>query len=98
MLSFVTLGLIGFCVLGTQVILIGAVPMDFGTRKAAGSAAGFIYFFGYIGAGMAGVFSGMLTDKFGWTAAFWFWIISAFLSSAILAALWKYKPDPGKYL
>ena len=36
LLSFVTLGLIGFCVLGTQVILIGAVPMDFGTRKAAG--------------------------------------------------------------
>jgi len=98
LLSFVVLGLIGFCVLGTQVILIGAVPMDFGTRKAAGSAAGFIDFFGYIGAGMAGIFSGYLTDHFGWTAAFWFWIISAFLSSAILAFLWKYKPAPGKYL
>jgi sugar phosphate permease len=30
--------------------------MDFGTRKAAGSAAGFIDFFGYIRAGMAGSF------------------------------------------
>lgn len=97
-LSFIILGLIGFCVLGTQVILIGAVPMDFGTRKAAGSAAGFIDFFGYIGAGFAGIFSGYLTDKFGWTAAFWFWIIAAFISSAILAGLWKYKPLPGKYL
>jgi sugar phosphate permease len=72
--------------------------MDMGTRKAAGSVAGFIDFFGYIGAGMAGVFSGFLTDKFGWSASFWFWIISAFLSSAILAGLWKYKPAQGKYL
>jgi OPA family glycerol-3-phosphate transporter-like MFS transporter len=98
LLSFITLGLIGFCVLGTQVILIGAVPMDFGTRKAAGAAAGFIDFFGYIGAGMAGVFSGLLTDKLGWGAAFWFWIIAAFISSAICGALWKYRPEPGKYL
>ncbi len=98
LLSFIILGLIGFCVLGTQVILIGAVPMDFGTRKAAGAAAGFIDFFGYIGAGMAGVFSGFLTDKIGWGAAFWFWIIAAFVSSAICGALWKYKPAPGKYL
>ncbi|MGZ3539302.1 MAG: MFS transporter, partial [Thermodesulfobacteriota bacterium] len=79
-------------------ILIGAVPMDFGTRKAAGSAAGFIDFFGYIGAGMAGVVSGLLTDKIGWHAAFWFWIIAAFVSSAICGTLWRYKPPPGKYL
>ncbi len=97
-LNFIILGMIGFCVLGTQVILIGAVPMDFGTRKAAGSAAGFIDFFGYIGAGMAGVFSGVLTDAWGWGAAFWFWIISAFISSAICFILWSYKPPAGKYL
>ncbi len=97
-LSFIILGLIGFCILGAQVILIGAVPMDFGTRKAAGSAAGFIDFFGYIGAGMSGVVSGLLTDRIGWHAAFWFWILAAFVSSAICAALWKYKPPPGKYL
>jgi sugar phosphate permease len=47
---------------------------------------------------MAGVFSGFLTDKIGWVAAFWFWIIAAFVSSAICAVLWKYKPPPGKYL
>jgi sugar phosphate permease len=98
LLNFIVLGMIGFCVLGTQVILIGAVPMDFGTRKAAGSAAGFIDFFGYIGAGMAGVFSGVLTDAWGWGAAFWFWIISAFISSAICFVLWGYKPPAGKYL
>jgi sugar phosphate permease len=97
-LSFITLGLIGFCVLGTQVILIGAVPMDFGTRKAAGAAAGFIDFFGYIGAGLTGIISGLLTDKIGWGAAFWFWIIAAFISSAICFALWRYKPPAGKYL
>lgn len=98
LLSFVTLGLIGFCVLGTQVILVGAVPMDFGTRKAAGAAAGFIDFFGYIGAGFAGIFSGWLTDHYGWASAFWFWIIASFVSALICAALWTYKPPPGKYL
>ncbi len=97
-LNFMILGLIGFCLLGAQVILIGAVPMDFGTRKAAGSAAGFIDFFGYVGAGITGVVSGLLCDNFGWGAAFWFWIIAAFLSSAICFGLWKYQPPPGKYL
>ncbi|MEW6410140.1 MAG: MFS transporter [Nitrospirota bacterium] len=97
-LSFIILGLIGFCVLGTQVILVGAVPMDFGTRKAAGAAAGFIDSFGYIGAGLTGVISGLLVDKIGWAAAFWFWIIAAFVSSAICFSLWKFKPPPGKYL
>ena len=97
-LSFITLGLIGFCAFGTQVILIAAAPMDMGTRKAAGSVAGFIDFFGHIGAGIGGVFSGFLADKYGWPASFWFWMISAFLSSAILARLWKYKPAQDKYL
>lgn len=98
LLNFIVLGFIGFCLLGAQVILMGAAPMDFGTRKAAGSAAGFIDFFGYIGAGMTGVVSGLLCDKFGWGAAFWFWIIAGFLSSAICFGLWKYSPPPGKYL
>jgi OPA family glycerol-3-phosphate transporter-like MFS transporter len=97
-ISFITLGLIGFCVLGTQVILVGAVPMDFGTRKAAGAAAGFIDFFGYIGAGFTGVFSGWLTDHIGWVAAFWLWIAAAFISAIICGALWSYKPPPGRYL
>jgi sugar phosphate permease len=47
---------------------------------------------------MAGVFSGLLTDKIDWVAAFWFWIIAAFISSAICFALWRYKPPTGKYL
>jgi sugar phosphate permease len=47
---------------------------------------------------MAGVFTGVLTDKWGWESAFWFWIISAFISSSILFGLWKYKPEAGKYL
>jgi len=63
--------------------------------KAAVSAAGLIDFFGYIGAGMAGVVSGVLTDRIGWESAFWFWIISAFLSSAICGAPRKHKPRPG---
>jgi len=64
--------------------------------KAAVSAAGFIDFFGYIGAGMAGVVSSVLTDRIGRESAFCFLIISAFLSSAICGALWKYKPPPRK--
>lgn len=98
LLNFLILGLIGFCVLGSQVILIGAVPMDFGTRKAAGSAAGFIDFFGYLGAGLTGVTSGYLAQHYGWEYSFWFWIISAFLASALCFGLWTYKPTPGKYL
>jgi len=40
--------------------------MDYGARKAASSATGFIDGVGYIGAALTGILSGWLTDVWGW--------------------------------
>ncbi len=97
-LSFMVLALIGFATYGAHVVMVATVPMDYGTRKAAGSATGFIDGFGYLGAGVVGVCTGFLVDRWGWDAGFYFWIVAAFVACALMALLWTYKPPKGKYL
>ena len=97
-LGFVMMALIGFTTYGAHVVMVATVPMDYGTRKAAGSATGFIDGFGYLGAGLVGVGTGFLVDRWGWNAGFGFWIAAAFIAAGLMAFLWTYKPPKGKYL
>ncbi len=96
-LSFICLLAIGFMTYGPHVLMVGTIAMDFGTRKAAASAAGFIDCFGYIGAALTGIGSGLLIDKYSWNAAFYFWIAGAFIAAILMASLWNYKPVRGRY-
>jgi len=96
-LSLICLLIVGFMTYGPHVLMVGTVPMDFGTRKAASSAAGFIDCMGYIGAALTGVGSGWLVDNFSWNAAFHFWVAGAFIAALLMALLWNYKPAKGKY-
>jgi len=96
-LSLILLILIGFMTYGPHVMMVTTMPMDYGTRKAAASATGFIDGWGYIGAAITGVASGWLIDNFGWNAAFNFWILSAVGAAVMMAMLWSYKPKRGKY-
>jgi len=96
-LSLILLMVIGFMLYGPHVLMVTTMPMDYGTRKAAASAAGFIDGWGYIGAAITGVASGWLIDNFGWNAAFNFWIVSAICTAVLMAMLWNYKPKKGKY-
>ena len=61
---------------GPHVLIVGVIPMDVGTRKAASSVTGFIDGFGYIGAALSGICTGLLIDIYSWYAAFYFWAIS----------------------
>ena len=97
-LGFAMMALIGFTTYGAHVVMVATVPMDYGTRKAAGSATGFIDGFGYLGAGLVGVGTGLLVDRWGWNAGFYFWIAAAFIAAGLMTLLWKYKPAKGKYL
>ena len=97
-LGLITLAAIGFAVFGAHVLIVAAAPMDFGTRKAAASATGFIDGWGYLGAGLQGVGTGLLVDLWGWDAGFAFWIVSAFLGMGLMTLLWRYKPPQGEYL
>jgi sugar phosphate permease len=98
LLGLITLAAIGFAVFGAHVLIVAAAPMDFGTRKAAASATGFIDGWGYLGAGLQGVGTGLLVDHWGWSAGFAFWIACAFLGAGVMVLLWRYKPQKREYL
>ena len=84
--------LLSFFVNGPHSLLGGAAAMDFGGRKAAGSAAGMIDAFQYIGAGLAQPFVGFIIDTYGWDG----WLISlsafALIGGILMTTLWNARP------
>ncbi len=64
--------LIGFLNFGPHALLVSTIPMEFGTRKAASAATGFIDGCGYIGAAISTFTSGALIDTVGSHATFIF--------------------------
>jgi len=77
---------------------VAAALMDLGTRKAAASTTGFIDGWGHLGAGLQGVGTGLMVDRWGWNAGFAFWIACAFLGAGLMVLLWRYKPPKREYL
>jgi len=96
-MGLVYLAIIGFMTYGPHVLMVTTMPMDFGTRKAAASAAGFIDGWGYIGAAITGVGSGWLIDNFGWDYAFYFWVLGAVGAALLMTTIWNYGAIKGKY-
>ncbi len=56
---------------------------------ASATAVGLTGFFGYIGAAVCGITTGLLVDRFGWNGALWFYAGSAVIGSALLAFTWR---------
>jgi sugar phosphate permease len=90
-MSLIILLFIGFFTFGPHILLVAALPVDLGTRKAASSVTGFINAFGYLGASLTGVGTGYLIDNFSWDAAFWFWISGAILAAIMITFVWKHE-------
>jgi len=90
-LSLLILLIIGFLTFGPHVLIVGALPADLGSRKAASSVTGFIDAMGYIGASLTGVGTGYLIEKISWNAAFYFWIFGAMFSAIMIAFVWKFE-------
>jgi len=97
-LGVICLGAVGFATFGAHTTMVTAIPMDYGTRRAASSAAGFIDGLGYVGATAAGVGTGWLVDNYGWSHAFYFWGAGAFTAAMLMAILWEYVPREGRYM
>jgi sugar phosphate permease len=95
--SLLCLIAIGFTIYGPHVMICATIPMDYASRKAAASAAGFIDGFGYFGAALTGVISGFLVDNYGWNAAFYFWVVGVFMAIVLMAFQWNYLPKKGEY-
>jgi OPA family glycerol-3-phosphate transporter-like MFS transporter len=80
---------IGFLIYG-PVMLIGVGAVDLVPKKAAGTAAGFTGFFGYVGgATIAELGIGKTVERFGWDAGFGLLLASCVLAIALLALTWR---------
>lgn len=76
-LDIVYLGLMGLFTYGPQVLIGGICAVEASSKDVASASTGFAGCFGYLGAVLSGVGTGMLIDRFQWDGAIYFWIFSA---------------------
>jgi len=79
---------IGFFVYGPQM-LVAVAAADYATSKAAATAVGMTGFFGYMGATVCGLGTGMIVDSYGWSGGFYFWTGSAVIGTLLFMTTWN---------
>jgi MFS transporter, OPA family, glycerol-3-phosphate transporter len=89
--TMLLLVVIGFCIYGPQVLLVGTAPADLAHRGTSAAAAGFVNFMGYMGAATGDVVTGYYSSPAhgGWQVAIYIWAAWAFAGSVITAILWN---------
>src|SRR5262249_39545028 len=87
--TMILLVVIGFCIYGPQVLLVGTAPADLARRGTAAAAAGFVNFMGYMGASAGDVVTGQVLDGWGWQVAIYVWAAWAFAAAVTAALLWN---------
>ncbi len=90
-LDLVLFGVIGFFVY-TPVMFSGVISLDLTSKKAVGTAAGFVGFFGYVGRVIQGKGLGYLAQHHGWDAALWAIFGCSLIAIVLLAFLWNVRP------
>lgn len=90
-LDAVALGAVGLCIYAPQ-FLVSVFAADLATRKGAATAIGFVGAFGYAGAALSGVGTGLLVDRFGWRGGFMYWLGATLLGTLLTAALFNVHP------
>lgn len=93
--TVVLLGMIGFCIFGPQVLLVGTAPADLARRGTAAAAAGFVNFMGYMGAFVGDQVTGYVVDRHGWQTAVHWWAAWALAAALAAACLWNAKARAG---
>ena len=61
---------VGVFLFGPDSIISGTAAMDFGTKRGAGTATGFVNGVGSIGGILGGYLPGVITSQSDWTALF----------------------------
>ena len=92
-LDLTLFGIIGFFIY-PPVMLLPVMGLDFTSKKAVGTAAGFIGLFGYLGRTVQGKGIGTLAERYGWNAAFYGILASTLLGILLLSWTWNLKPLP----
>ena len=90
-LDMALFAVIGFFVY-TPVMFSGVMSLDLTTKKAVGTAAGFVGLFGYVGRVIQGKGLGWMAQHYGWNAALYAVIVCAFVGLALLACMWNVRP------
>jgi OPA family glycerol-3-phosphate transporter-like MFS transporter len=90
-LDLTLFGIVGFFVY-PPVMLLPVMGLDFTSKKAVGTAAGFIGLFGYLGRTAQGKGIGVLAERYGWNAAFYGILASTLLGILLLSWTWNLKP------
>ena len=82
---------IGFCIFGPQVLLVGTAPADLAHRGTSAAAAGFVNFLGYMGAATGDVVTGYYSSPQhgGWQKVISIWAGWAFLGALMTGLLWN---------
>ena len=79
---------IGFFVFGPQMLICTAAA-ELSHREAAGASTGFVSFFAYLGAALAGYPIGKVIEIFNWNGFFICVGVCSALSLLLLLPLWK---------
>ncbi|MEN9360551.1 MAG: glycerol-3-phosphate transporter [Verrucomicrobiota bacterium] len=91
-IDYVALFVIGFFIYG-PIMLIGLHALELVPKKAAGTAAGFTGFFGYVfGSAFAGTGVGWIADHWGWNGVFSAMALSCLLAIAFTAITLRENP------
>ena len=90
-LDLIWFGVIGFFVY-TPVLFSGVMSLDLTTKKAVGTAAGFVGFFGYVGRVIQGKGIGWLAQHYSWEVAIYAVIGCTIVGIVLLAFTWNVRP------
>jgi OPA family glycerol-3-phosphate transporter-like MFS transporter len=90
-LDMALFGIIGFFVY-PAVMLLGICSLDATSKKAVGTANGFISIFGSLGRMTESKGIGTLVERYSWDVALYAIAISTFLGIVLLAFTWKLSP------
>lgn len=90
-LDMLLFGIIGFFVY-TPVMFSGVMSLDLTTKKAVGTAAGFVGFFGYVGRVIQGKGLGWVAQHYGWDPALWAVVGCTVIAIILLLFTWNVRP------
>ena len=94
-IDYAALIAIGFLIYG-PIMIIGLHALDLVPKKAAGTAAGFTGFFGYVfGSAVAGTGVGWIADRWGWGGVFMTMVACCVLTIAFSALTLRHKAESG---
>jgi type II secretory pathway pseudopilin PulG len=90
-LDMVLMGIVGFFVY-PPVMLLGVAALDLTSKKAVGTAAGFVGLFGYLGSMAQAQGIGYLAEHYGWPSVFYAILGCTVMAIVLLAFTWNIKP------